>query len=264
MAWDRRRQGETERPPIPGRDEGAPRASGAAPSGAPSPALRRPSNPTTVAKALAPRDGASRTGRQARGKKKRSAGAPSPLPASVTMTVAGVLRGEAPARKERAPEGERFGVLYRFVVCDSEDRPIAPGTITIRRHLLHVSSSGCFAAIEKGARISTVALDAEGGALDFVGVEGGRSSLAASGAGHGGERPPSGEGEERWIEYFSFELRGVTYAIPRSGFVLARARRSGRLEVARAPHATGSVHGAVVPGLVASGGGDTYVLALRD
>jgi hypothetical protein len=228
----------------------------------PSPALRRPSNPTTVAKAVAAPDKPSLSGRAGRGKKKRGAGAaPGPVPASVTMSVAGLLRGEAPSD---ATEGERWGVLYRFVVRDADDRPIAPGVYAIRRHLLHLSSSGCFSKTEKGGHISIVALDSDGGAFDFVGLTGGELPLTAGGAGQGARRAPPGDGEERVLEYFSFELRGMTYAIPRSGFVLARSRRGGRLEVVRTPRAGGSVHGVVVPGLVTEGGGDTYVLALRD
>lgn len=229
MAWDSRRQGETERPLIP--------------------ALKRPSNPTTVAKALAPPAKPPRAGRPTRGKKKRRDGkAPGPLPASVTMSVARVLRGEV--SPEDAAGGERWGVLYRFVVRDADDRPVPPDAYTIRRHLLHVTSGGCFAATEKGARISTVSLDAESGALELVGVR-------------GADLRDDEEGEERLLEYFSFELQGVTYAIARSGFLLARSRKAGRLEVVRAPRAVGSVHGAVVPGLVIDGGADTYVLALR-
>jgi hypothetical protein len=240
MAWDRRRQGETERPENP-----AP--------GIPGPTLRRPSNPTTVAKALGPPDRASRAKKPVRGKKRKGAeGAPAPVPTSVTMSVAGLLRGEAAPQEpqDQPPEGLRWGVLYRLVVRDSDDRPIAPGAFAIRRHLLHLSSGGCFAAIEKGARISIVALEADGSAFDFVGVS--------------GAEPPAGEGEERLVEYFSFELQGVTYAIPRSGFVLARSRKAGRLDVVRTPRGSASVHGGVVPGLVTDGGADTYVLALRD
>lgn len=246
MPWDRRRHGETERPLAP--------------------ELRRRSNPATVAKALAPAAAAARgPGRPVRGKKKgRGRTAPGPLPASVTMSVARVLRGEA------APEagdggGERWGVLYRLVVRDADGKPIPPDAYTIRRHLLHLSSAGCFAADGKGARISTVALDAESGAFDLVGLP--DPALDGHDAPDGEARAaPAGaarEGEERLLEYFSFEMQGVTYAIPQSGFVRARSRRGGRLEVVRTPRASGSVHGAVVPGLLGAGGGDTYVIALR-
>ena len=246
MPWDRRRQGETERPLIP--------------------AARRPSNPTTVAKAVAPPDKVSRTGRPVRGKKKRGRAAPGPLPASVTMSVARVLSGEA--TPEPGANGG-WGVLYRFVVRDADDRPIAPGSYTIRRHLLHLSSGGCFATRERGAHISTVELDTDSAPLDFFGIPAGELPAATSSSGARGAHKASiaaedaSDGEERLLEYFSFELQGVTYAIPRSGFVLARSLRRGRLEVVRTPHASASVHGAVVQGRVSDGGGDTYVLALR-
>lgn len=247
MPWDRRRQGETERPLIP--------------------AARRPSNPTTVAKAVTPPDKVSRTGRPVRGKKKRGRAAPGPLPASVTMSVARVLNGDA--TPERGAEGGGWGVLYRFVVRDADDRPIAPGSYTIRCHLLHLSSGGCFATQERGARISTVELDADSAAFDFFGIPAEEKPPATRSSAARGARKAStaaddaGDGEERLLEYFSFELQGVTYAIPRSGFVLARSLRRGRLEVVRTPHASASVHGAVVQGRVSDGGGDTYVLALR-
>lgn len=241
MPWDRRRHGETERPPAP--------------------ELRRRSNPATVAKALAPAAATRGPGRPVRGKKKgRGRTAPGPLPASVTMSVARVLRGEA--APEAGEGGERWGVLYRLVVRDADGKPIPPDAYTIRRHLLHLSSAGCFAAAGKGARISTVALDAESGAFDVVGLP--DPAIEGRDGPDGEARAATArEGEERLLEYFSFEMQGVTYAIPQSGFVRARSRRGGRLEVVRTPRASGSVHGAVVPGLLGAGGGDTYVIALR-
>ncbi|MEZ4298617.1 MAG: hypothetical protein R3B70_26935 [Polyangiaceae bacterium] len=248
MPWKRRRAGESERPLAP--------------------ALRRPSNPTSVAKAMAPPERPRSPGRPTRGKKKRGRGdAPGPLPASVTMSVLSVLHGEAAA--ELGDAGLRWGVLYRFVVRDADHQPIAAGAYTIRRHLIHVSSSGAFEADEKGARISVVSLDAGAEGFDFVGVEELSAPERHRAGGVRSARAPrvvkeaSSEGADSVVEYFSFELGGVTYAIPQSGFVLQRTRRGQRLEIARAPRATGSVHGAVVGGLVQDGAGDTFVLGLR-
>lgn len=237
MARDRRRQGETERP-----------------------ALRRPSNPGAVAKAAAAPGKAQRVSRLAREKKKRDARS-RPLPASVTMEIAAVLRGEV---SEPSSGSRSWGILYRFVVRDAEERPLEPGSFTIRRHVIHVASGGCFATIEKGARITIVSLDRDSAGRELAGAREAAGEIIASDGGELSVRLGAGEeGEERSLEYFSFEMGGVTCAIPESGFSLARSWKDGRFEIARAPRAVPSVHGEVVPGRVSGGAGDTYVLSLR-
>lgn len=244
MPWSGRRGKNAERLPYPG--------------------LRRPSNPTMVAKASSPAvRPAAAPRRSARGSRK--GGAPpvrAPLPASVTMGPAHVL-GEA--------EAPRRGVLYRLVVCDADGKPITSSAYKIRRHVLLVSASGCFARDDAKGRISLVPLDTE--ACGHVLVEGDapsseREGVASAPSASGGGAAPRGagaraaargaEGDEATFEYFSFEHGGVTYAIPQSGYVVERKRRGRRVEVTRTPRAGGSIHGAVVQGLVRDGGGDGY------
>ncbi len=249
MPWSGRRGKNAERLPYPG--------------------LRRPSNPTMVAKASSPAiRPAAASSRRARGSRK--GGAPpvrAPLPASVTMGPAHVL-GEADA--------PRRGVLYRLVVCDADGKPIASSAYKVRRHVLLVSASGCFARDDAKGKISVVPLDTEG--CGHVLVEGDaasseREGVATAPSASGGalrrvERGPRAaaraakgatlDGEETTFEYFSFEHGGVTYAIPQSGYVVERKRRGRRVEVTRTPRAGGSIHGAVVQGLVRDGGGDGY------
>jgi hypothetical protein len=247
MPWSGRRGKNAERLPYPG--------------------LRRPSNPTMVAKASSPAmRPAAASSRRARGSRK--GGAPpvrAPLPASVTMGPARVL-GEA--------EAPRRGVLYRLVVCDADGKPIASSAYKIRRHVLLVSASGCFARDDAKGRISLVPLDTE--ACGHVLVEGDapsseREGVASAPSASSGGAPPRGGraagraakgaaegGEEATFEYFSFEHGGVTYAIPQSGYLVERKRRGRRVEVTRTPRAGGSIHGAVVQGLVRDGGADGY------
>lgn len=242
----------------------------------PYPGLRRPSNPSMVAKAAAPAiRPAAASSRRGRGGRK--AGAPpvrAPLPASVTMGPAHVLRaGEAP----------RCGVMYRLVVCDAGGEPIVTRAYKVRRHVLLVSASGCFGRDDAKADIALVPLDAEAGG--HVLVEGDAEVAAQEGAGaarapraagdeggadrgvaaRGARRAAKSaalDGEETVFEYFSFEHGGVTYAIPQSGFVVVRRRRGKRVEVTRTPRAGGSIHGAVLPGLVRDGGGDGYAFVV--
>lgn len=242
----------------------------------PYPGLRRPSNPSMVAKAAAPAIRPA-TASSRRGRGSRKAGAPpvrAPLPASVTMGPAEVLRaGEAP----------RCGVMYRLVVSDADGRPIAVSAYKIRRHVLLVSASGCFGRDDAKALITVVPLDAEAsghvlveggveaaareeaGAAQATGEVGGAITASATGDRAGAARGAKGaaiEGEETVFEYFSFEHGGVTYAIPQSGYVVVRKRRGRRVEVTRTPRAGGSIHGAVVAGLVRDGGGDGYAFAV--
>ena len=144
------------------------------------------------------------------------------------------------------------------MVSDADGKPIAGGVYTIRRHVLAVGASGCFAPADGKAQIAVVALDAQGCGVDLVAVAGAGDGAAAGGrGGSGGE-----EGEVSVFEYFSFELGGVTYAIPQSGYLLVTKRRGRRVEVARTPRPGGSIHGAVVRGLVTDGGGDGYSFEL--
>ena len=259
MPWNGRGDRETQRPADPG--------------------LKRPSNPSMVAKAPAPpvRPKPAQ-GKPPRASKKAAANKAKPaLPASVTMAADHVVRGEAlPPAMEMS--GAFWGVVYRFVVTDANGRPIAPGAYKIRKHLLHVASSGSLAREEGGAAISIVALDEEGASFDFAGVpvvaempaDEGESRAAsgprppatdarpASGLGPPASAARSGSGKDESFEYFSFELQGVSYAIPQSGFVLARSLRGQRLMISRTPQAGGSIHGAVVQGFVTEGGGDSF------
>jgi hypothetical protein len=188
-------------------------------------------------------------------KKSATSKAKPALPASITMAADRVLRGETLPAPMEMP-GAFFGVLYRFVVADANGRPIAPGAYRIRKHLLHVTSSGCFTHEEQGARISIVALDEDGVSLDFAGAPVIAGSLRSEGDAR--SRGEASTGKDEVFEYFSFELQGVSYAIPQSGFVLARSLRGRRLLVTRTPQAGGSIHGAVVQGFVSDGGGDAF------
>lgn len=241
MPWNGRRDRETERPPDPGP--------------------KRPSNPSMVAKARAPVTKASAApSKPPKSSKKSAAAKVKPaLPASVTMATDRVLRGEAlPDPLEM--QGAFCGVLYRFVVSDANGRPIAPGAYRIRKHLLHVASSGCLAHEDHGARISVVALDQDGASYDFSGVPVGADLPRRE-----GESKMKGDskgGKDEVFEYFSFELEGVSYAIPQSGFVLARSQKGRRILITRTPQAGGSIHGAVVQGFVTEGGGDAYAVEL--
>ncbi len=238
MPWNGRRDRETQRPPDPGP--------------------KRPSNPSMVAKARGAAVKTTTAPKKApRTAKKSASGKVKPaLPQSVTMAADRVLRGETlPAPMES--EGALFGVLYRLVVTDASGRPIDPGAYRIRKHLLHVASSGCFTHEEEGARISIVALDDEGVSYDFAGAP-----ASACEPPREGETRSKGDGaragKDELFEYFSFELQGVSYAIPQSGFALARSLRGQRLMVTRTPRAGGSIHGAVVQGFVTDGGGDAF------
>lgn len=270
MPWNGRGDRETQRPADPG--------------------LKRPSNPSMVAKAPAPpvRPKPAQ-GKPPRASKKAAASKARPaLPASVTMAADHVVRGE-PLPPAMEMNGAFWGVVYRFVVTDANGRPIAPGAYKIRKHLLHVASSGSLARgvgtasqsggpEEGGAAISIVALDEEGASFDFAGVpvvtempadEGetraasGPRAPATDARPTSGLGPPAGaaragSGKDESFEYFSFELQGVSYAIPQSGFVLARSLRGQRLMITRTPQAGGSIHGAVVQGFVTEGGGDSF------
>ena len=233
MPWNGRRDRETQRPPEPGP--------------------KRPSNPSMVAKARGPAKKTVATPEKAprASKKGATAKAKPALPASVTMSTDRVLRGETLPAPMETP-GTFWGVLYKLVVSDANGRPIAPGS-----HLLHVASSGALAQEERGARISVVALDEGGASYDFSGAP-----LVAEMPHFEGESRPRGAearaGKDELFEYFSFELQGVSYAIPQSGFVLARSLRGHRLLVSRTPQAGGSIHGAVVQGFVTEGGGDSF------
>ena len=230
----------------------------------PDPGLRRPSNPTMVAKVAAPavRPPAASARRKRGSGKAGGRAARAPMPASVTMGPARVVLAARAGEAERAGgaggagAGEKSGVLYRLVVSDADGKPIAGGVYTIRRHVLAVGASGCFAPADGKAQIAVVALDAQGCGVDLVAVAGAGDGAAAGGRG-GGE-----EGEVSVFEYFSFELGGVTYAIPQSGYLLVTKRRGRRVEVARTPRPGGSIHGAVVRGLVTDGGGDGYSFEL--
>lgn len=238
MPWNGRRDRETQRPPDPGP--------------------KRPSNPSMVAKARGPAKKTVATPEKAprASKKGATAKAKPALPASVTMSTDRVLRGETLPAPMETP-GTFWGVLYKLVVSDANGRPIAPGSYRIRKHLLHVASSGALAQEERGARISVVALDEGGASYDFSGAP-----LVAEMPHFEGESRPRGAearaGKDELFEYFSFELQGVSYAIPQSGFVLARSLRGHRLLVSRTPQAGGSIHGAVVQGFVTEGGGDAF------
>lgn len=232
----------------------------------PDPGLRRPSNPTMVAKVAAPavRPPAASARRKRGSGKAGGRAARAPMPASVTMGPAQVVLAARAREAERAGgaggagAGEKSGVLYRLVVSDADGKPIAGGVYTIRRHVLAVGASGCFAPADGKAQIAVVALDAQGCGVDLVAVAGAGDGAAAGGrGGSGGE-----EGEVSVFEYFSFELGGVTYAIPQSGYLLVTKRRGRRVEVARTPRPGGSIHGAVVRGLVTDGGGDGYSFEL--
>lgn len=240
MPWNGRGDRETQRPADPG--------------------LKRPSNPSMVAKAPAPpvRPPPARGKAPKRAKKAAPSKAKPALPASVTMAADRVVRGEA-LPPEIEASGAFWGVVYRFVVADANGRPIAPGAYKIRKHLLHVASSGSLAHEEGGAKISIVALDEEGASFDFAGVP----VVAEMPAGEGEARArAAANGKDEVFEYFSFELQGVSYAIPQSGFVLARSKRGQRLMITRTPQAGGSIHGAVVQGFVTEGGGDSFSFEL--
>ncbi len=190
----------------------------------------------------------------------------------------GPVRIVSASEKVAAAHG-RAGVLYRLVVCDSEGRPIEPNVYTIRKHILQVNAAGAFAFEDAEARIGVVALDQEGGSFDLVDGEpeaifdegnkkpgarkrdAGRRSPAADG-GRAAQKGGGTDGEETVFEYFSFEFGGVTYAIPKSGFLVSRKRRGTRCDVGRTPHGGGSIHGAVIPGLVREGAGDGYVFEM--
>ena len=240
MPWNGRRDRETERPPDPGP--------------------KRPSNPSMVAKARAPSTNAVPAPSKApkSSKKNAAAKAKPALPASVTMSTDRVLRGEALPAELQAP-GNFWGVLYRFVISDANGRPIAPGSYRIRKHLLHVTSSGCLAHEDQGARISIVALDQDGASFDFAGVPIAIDPPRPAGETKGRDAK---NGKDEVFEYFSFELEGVSYAIPQSGFMLARSQKGRRILVTRTPQAGGSIHGAVVQGFVSEGGGDAYAVDL--
>lgn len=239
MPWNGSGDRETQRPAEPG--------------------LKRPSNPSMVAKAPAPavKPPPARPKPQRAAKKKATPKPKPALPASVTMAADRVLRGEElPAEMET--NGAFWGVVYRLVVADANGRPIAPGAYKIRKHLLHVASSGALAHEDSGAKISIVALDPEGASYDFAGVP----VVTETPAGEGESRARGAHGKDEVFEYFSFELQGVSYAIPQSGFVIVRSKRGHRLMITRTPQAGGSIHGAVVQGFVTEGGGDSFSFEL--
>lgn len=246
MPWKGRRDRETERPPHP--------------------ELKRPSNPRMVAKAAAPavRPSAAAKGATSRSKRASRARSRAALPASVTMAVERAVRAEL-LPEELAIPGEACGVLWRFVVQDANGAPIAPAAYKIRKHLLPMKSEG-FVRSDEGARIAEIRLDESSSALDFTSA--GAVLQASEKAASSAPRPAAkgarssaksdAQGREELFEYFSFEMEGVSYAIPRSGYVLVKTRRGRVVTLERTPQAGGSIHGAVVAGLVSEGGSDAY------
>lgn len=204
---------------------------------------RRPTNPRGVAKA-ATRGGAAAAEKKPHEKRARTAADPAALPASVTIAIVRVVRGETITTGAGVAQ-KAWGVFYRPIVRDARSRPIAIGAIPIRRHLLRAATGS--ATTNEAVRIDVVAPDPAAGGLLFFGLE---ENEAA-------ERI---EREERYVEYFSYELGGMSFAILQSGYTLTRTVRTKRCELVRAPHAVNSVHGAVEAGLMEPGGVDRYVL----
>ncbi len=208
---------------------------GEGPPDPPLPAAKRTSNPRALAKvverphaslvAAAELAGEARS----RGRRRKDSSAElAALPAAVRMEAAQALDGGG--------ADPRCGVVYRFTIRDLEGRPLVARAAVIRRHLL--PSGGAPGA----AQITTVTLDDKAGALAFVGTGGGEPC-----------EPPL---ELR--EYFSFEVRGMTFVIPRSGYGLTVVRRGAHLWITRTPRAVDSIHGAAGEGLADERARDTY------
>lgn len=169
------------------------------------------------------------------------------LPASVTIAVIRVLRGEVITTGAGVAQ-KAWGVLYRPIVRDARSHPIEVGAIPIRRHLLRASTGGDAVAGE-AVRIDVVTAESTLGGLLFFGL-------------YKEEAERRLEAEERYVEYFSYEVGGMSFAIAQSGYTLTRRLKKKRLEWVRAPHEVRSVHGSAAAGLVEPGGGDRCVVEL--
>jgi hypothetical protein len=203
----------------------------------------RPSNPTTVAKVAPAPVAQPARGRRA-GKNAGRDASGEELPDSVLMEAIRAVSGEELSAEEGGPlSGPCFGVLYRLTVRDGAGRPFSSGKCMIRKHLRPAGPRPEERAAMT-AQIVAVPLDAAGAAHDFVGLSGVSEAAAGSVA--------------DVFEYFSFELRGMTYVVPRSGYLLRIRARGGLLQVTRASFEGDAIHGAVGKGLMTERAGDTY------
>ncbi len=215
----------------------------AAPAAQPVALLPAPAAPATQPVALLPAPAASKTRGRRAGKKAGRDASKAGLPDSVVMETSRALSGEDLPVEGPGPAGPRYGVLYRLTVLDAEGQPLASGKYTIRKHLRPAGTSAGERA-DQTAQILIVPLDEAGAAHDFVGLFGADAVASAAVA--------------DVFEYFSFELRGMTCVVPRSGYLLRLRARGGLLQVQRTPVEGDSIHGAVGKGLLGERAGDTY------